>query len=63
VLRFGDDSPLDLDGAFKAAELANALRFDVMWHSGDAVFIDNHVSMHGRRNFEGRRKVLAAFVA
>lgn len=63
VLRFGDDSPLDLDGAFRAAELAEALRYDVPWQSGDAVFIDNHVTMHGRRDFEGRRKVLAAFVA
>lgn len=63
VLRFGDDSPLDLDGAFKAAEIADSIRFDVPWQSGDAVLIDNHVTMHGRRTFEGRRKVMAAFVA
>ena len=63
VLRFGDDSPLDLPGAFRAAEIADALRFDVMWQSGDVAFIDNHVAMHGRRTFEGRRKVMAAFVA
>ncbi len=63
AVRFGDDSPMDMQGAQLAAEIAEEITFDVPWQSGDAALLDNYVTMHGRRTFEGSRKVLAAFVA
>jgi len=63
AVRFGDDSPMDLQGAQLAADIAEEITFDAPWQSGDAALLDNYVTMHGRRTFEGSRKVLAAFVA
>ena len=63
ALTFGDGSPLDVEGAQLATDLAEKLIFDVPWQPGDAALVDNYVSMHGRRTFQGSRKVLASFVA
>ena len=43
-----------------ATELAYELAFDLPWQKGDAVLVDNFVTMHGRRTFRGTRKVLAS---
>ena len=61
ALTFGDDSPMDLDGAQAAVELAEELTFDVPWQTGDLVLVDNYLVMHGRRTFQGSRTVLASF--
>lgn len=63
ALTFGDGSPMDDEGAQLASDLAEELIFDVPWQSGDVTLIDNYVVMHGRRTFEGKRSVLAAFLA
>jgi hypothetical protein len=63
ALTFGDGSPLDVEGAQIATNLAEKLTFDVPWQPGDAALVDNYVSMHGRRTFQGSRKVMASFVA
>jgi hypothetical protein len=59
-IRFGDGSPLDRDAVNIATELAYELAFDLPWQRGDAVLVDNFVTMHGRRTFRGTRKVLAS---
>jgi|TARA_B100000959_G_scaffold211700_2_gene222547 alpha-ketoglutarate-dependent taurine dioxygenase len=63
ALTFGDGSPMDVEGARLASDLAENLIFEVPWQSGDAALVDNYVAMHGRRTFQGTRKVLASFVA
>lgn len=59
----GDGTPLDAAAAMKAAELADEITFDLAWQRGDVALVDNYVTMHGRRNFSGTRKVLASLVA
>ena len=60
AIRFGDGSPLDRDAVNVATELAYEIAFDLPWQKGDAVLVDNFVTMHGRRTFKGTRKVLAS---
>jgi hypothetical protein len=60
AIRFGDGTPLDRDAVNVATELAYELAFDLPWQKGDAVIVDNFVTMHGRRTFKGTRKVLAS---
>ncbi len=62
-IRHGDGSILDQEAVLKCAELAEQVTFDVPWQSGDVALVDNYVSMHGRRNFTGTRKVLASLVS
>ncbi|MEL7517687.1 MAG: TauD/TfdA family dioxygenase, partial [Pseudomonadota bacterium] len=33
------------------------------WQPGDVALVDNFTVMHGRRPFEGKRRVLASLVA
>ena len=56
----GDGTPLDTEAVKKAVELSNQLAFDLKWHAGDVVIVDNMVTMHARRSFVGTRKVLAS---
>jgi hypothetical protein len=60
AIRFGDGLPLDRDAVNVATELAYEMAFDLSWQRGDAVIVDNFVTMHGRRTFRGTRKVLAS---
>lgn len=60
AIRFGDGSPLDREAVNVATELAYEMAFDLPWQRGDAVLVDNFVTMHGRRTFRGTRKVLAS---
>ncbi len=60
AILFGDGTPLDRDAVNIATELAYDLAFDLPWQKGDAVLVDNFVTMHGRRTFKGTRKVLAS---
>lgn len=63
AITFGDGSPLDQQAVQRATEIAYEVAFDVPWQQGDVALVDNHVVMHGRRTFEGTRKVLASLVA
>jgi alpha-ketoglutarate-dependent taurine dioxygenase len=59
-LCFGDDSPIehaDLAGTIKAAYQHTV---DLKWQTGDVALLDNLKVMHGRRPFEGSRRVLAS---
>lgn len=63
TVTFGDGGAMDVKGAQRAAELAEDLIFDVPWQPGDAALVDNYVTLHGRRTFQGTRRVLASFAA
>jgi hypothetical protein len=63
AITHGDGSPLDPVGVQAAVEIADELTFDVPWKNGDVVLVDNYLAMHGRRSFQGQRKVLASLVA
>lgn len=63
AITFGDGTPLDPAAVNRATEIAYELAFDVPWQRGDVALVDNFVVMHGRRTFEGSRKILASLVA
>jgi alpha-ketoglutarate-dependent taurine dioxygenase len=60
---FGDDSAIPIGSMQTAIELADELSFDIAWQTGDVALVDNFLVMHGRRPFEGERRVLASLVA
>ncbi len=62
-ITFGNGDPLDPATVEVATQLAEEVTFDVAWQAGDVALIDNFVTMHGRRTFEGTRKVLASLIA
>lgn len=62
-ITLGDSTPLDRDTVLRVAEIAEELSFNVPWQAGDVALIDNYCVMHGRRTFQGTRKVLASLVA
>lgn len=63
AIRHGNGAPLDGDAVLQAAAIAEELTFNVPWRRGDVALVDNFVVMHGRRTFEGTRRVLASLVA
>ena len=63
AIRFGDGSLLNPTDVAAASAVADELTFDIPWQQGDIALVDNYVAMHGRRTFEGTRKVLASLVA
>ncbi len=62
-ITFGDGTPLDPRDVDLAAKLAEQVTFDLAWQRGDVALVDNFVVMHGRRTFQGTRKVLASLIA
>lgn len=60
---FGDNSSINNDDMALVIRLSDLLTFDIPWQTGDVVLVDNFVTMHGRRPFEGQRRVLASLVA
>ncbi|HIK96075.1 MAG TPA: SyrP protein, partial [Planctomycetes bacterium] len=62
-ITFGDGSPLDPATMDRVIEMAEEITFNVPWQAGDVALVDNYVAMHGRRTFQGTRKVLASLVA
>ncbi len=63
AITLGDGTPLDRDAVIAAADIAEALTFDVPWQNGDVALVDNYIVMHARRTFTGPRKILASLVA
>lgn len=61
-VRLGDGAELPEAGMADAIALAEELTVDLDWRPGDVALLDNHVVMHGRRPFEGRRRVLASLI-
>ncbi len=62
-ITFGDGGPISADDMRPAIALSDELSFDLEWKAGDVALVDNFLVMHGRRPFEGTRKVLASLVA
>lgn len=62
-ITFGDGSPLDTGTMDRVIQMAEEITFNVPWQAGDVALVDNYVTMHGRRTFQGTRKVLASLVA
>lgn len=62
-ITFGDGSRIDPDELAVAISLADELSYDVAWQAGDVALVDNFLVMHGRRPFEGKRKVLASLIS
>ncbi|MEM7559219.1 MAG: TauD/TfdA family dioxygenase [Planctomycetota bacterium] len=60
AIRLGDESKLDAEAVGSLIDKAYEITYDLEWQTGDAVLIDNTVVMHGRRPFEGTRRVLAS---
>lgn len=62
-ISFGDGTVIDPQAMAKAIELAERLSYDMVWQAGDVALVDNSLVMHGRRPFQGERRVLASLVA
>lgn len=62
-IRFGDDSEISSEGMARAIQIGDELSFDIPWQTGDVALVDNFLVMHGRRPFEGQRRVLASLIA
>lgn len=62
-ITLGDGTPLDRDTVLMVAELAEELTFDVPWQQGDVALVDNVLVMHGRRTFQGKRKIMASLAS
>lgn len=63
AITFGDGREISNDSMARAIELGDELSFDIPWQTGDVALVDNYLVMHGRRPFEGQRRVLASLVA
>ncbi len=63
VIRFGDETEISAEVMAKAIQLGDELSFDIPWQTGDIALVDNFLVMHGRRPFEGQRRVLASLIA
>ncbi|MEM6533543.1 MAG: TauD/TfdA family dioxygenase [Myxococcota bacterium] len=61
-IRFGDGSPIPRSAMATAIDIADRLSFDLEWHAGDVALVDNFLVMHGRRPFNGKRRVYASLV-
>jgi len=60
AIQHGDGTPLNTEAVLAATEMAEDLAFDLKWQVGDVALIDNTITMHARRTFEGQRKVVAS---
>ena len=63
AITLGDGGALNIDAMQTAVALAEELTVDLQWQQGDVALVDNYRVMHGRRPFEGERRVLASLVA
>jgi len=62
AITFGDGTPITPEDMAPAIAIADDLTADLAWQAGDVALIDNFLVMHGRRPFEGKRRVLASLV-
>lgn len=62
TIMYGDKSSITRSDMEKAVELAEQITHDLAWQAGDVALLDNHLVMHGRRPFAGKRRVLASLV-
>lgn len=65
AIAFGDGSLIPTAILETIVELAKNFTYDLNWQDGDVALVDNKMTMHGRRPFDGTRKrqVLVALTA
>jgi alpha-ketoglutarate-dependent taurine dioxygenase len=56
ALCFGDDSELSKAYLDTIVDIAKQLSYNLPWQDGDVAVVDNHLAMHGRLPFAGKRK-------
>lgn len=62
-ITLGNGEPITAEQMAGPIAIADELTYDLAWQSGDVALIDNFTVMHGRRPFEGKRRVLASLIA
>lgn len=62
-ITLGNGEPITAEQMAGPIAIADELAYDLAWQAGDVALVDNFVVMHGRRPFEGKRRVLASLVA
>ena len=63
AITFGGGEAITSEDMAPAIALADEFTHDLAWQAGDVALIDNFTVMHGRRPFEGKRRVLASLIA
>ncbi len=63
AITFGDGTPITREDMAPAITIADKLTYDLAWQASDVALLDNFTVMHGRRPFEGKRRVLASLIA
>ena len=59
---FGDGSPIDVESLADVRAAFDAETVSRPWRAGEILLMDNVLAAHGRRPFEGERKVLVGMV-
>jgi alpha-ketoglutarate-dependent taurine dioxygenase len=62
-ITLGNGEPITAEQMAGPIAIADELTYDLAWQAGDVALVDNFTVMHGRRPFEGRRRVLASLIA
>lgn len=63
AITFGGLEAITLADMTPAIAIADKFTHDLQWQAGDVALIDNFTVMHGRRPYEGKRRVLASLIA
>lgn len=58
-VRFADGSSIPLGILWEIWNVTAKLEIRVPWQKGDVLLVDNTYAMHGRRNYQGERKICA----
>ena len=59
-MSFGDGQAIAESDMRIVCDAGEELTFDLPWQTGDIALVDNFLVMHGRRPFQGKRRVLAS---
>ncbi|KAI8799503.1 hypothetical protein BJ742DRAFT_133531 [Cladochytrium replicatum] len=62
-LQWGDRSAPEHAQLQRIFDLLEGIRVDVDWQAGDVVVVNNHLALHARRPYAGKRKVYASLWA
>ena len=62
-ITFGRGDPITGEAMAPAIAAADEFTVDCAWQAGDVALVDNFTVMHGRRPYEGKRRVLASLLA
>ncbi len=63
AITLGNGDAISPDAMSEVITIADELTQDIPWQAGDVALIDNFTVMHGRRPFEGKRRVLASLIS